>query len=86
MIEVEVFFRLLLSLGLGALVGAERERFAKKKDKFVFGGIRTFMFISLLGALSALLSQEFFPGLLLAVFAGLILLLAIGYYTSTMLS
>lgn len=84
--DIEIFFRLLLSLALGALVGAERERFAKRHDDFVFGGIRTFMFISLLGALSAFLSQELFPGLVLPVFMGLMVLLAIGYYTSVILS
>ncbi len=84
--EFEIFLRLLLSLGLGALIGAERERLGKEKDEFQFGGIRTFMFISLLGALSALLSKTTYDWINIAAFMGLIVVIAIGYSSSIKLS
>ncbi|MGV8086931.1 MAG: MgtC/SapB family protein [Candidatus Woesearchaeota archaeon] len=80
MTELDIFIRLLLALALGAIVGIEREKFAKKYDTMAFGGIRTFMFISLLGALSALLSQEYYEWIIIPILFGLIIFIGLSYY------
>ena len=50
----DIFQRLGISLGLGLLVGLQRQRAASR-----IGGIRTFPLITLFGSLCALLSQHF---------------------------
>lgn len=45
-----------LTLGLGALIGLERER--HRQDKLVLAGVRTYPLVSLGGLLAAILSQE----------------------------
>jgi len=86
MTEFEILTRLLLALALGAIVGAEREKNAKKYDHLTFGGIRTFMFISLLGSLSALLSKEYFEWFILPIFLGLIVFIGLSYYFAVKLT
>ena len=54
--EVDILFEILLSLALGALIGIERERRAKGE---IFAGVRTFMFVSLFGYLTAFLTKIF---------------------------
>ncbi len=70
----------VVSLIIGALVGAERE-FKKQREKVPsFGGIRTFILISLLGTLSGNLSEFFgLPSLYLA-FVGLFILISVAQY------
>jgi len=60
MSQVEVFTRLLAALGVGLLLGLERERHPGAK-----AGIRTFALVALLGALMALLAQKTGSGWLL---------------------
>jgi uncharacterized membrane protein (DUF4010 family) len=86
MTEIEIFLRLLLALSLGMIIGSEREKFAKKDNDYEFGGIRTFMFIALLGALSGLISKEYFGWIIVPVFIGLVSLLAVGYHYSIKLT
>lgn len=50
----EIFVKLGIALGLGLLVGLQRERTASK-----VAGVRTFPLITILGALSGLLAQHF---------------------------
>ncbi len=49
-----LFFKLAIAVGLGLLVGIEREHHATK-----LGGIRTFPMVTVLGSLSALLAQSY---------------------------
>jgi uncharacterized membrane protein (DUF4010 family) len=51
---IDVFTKIILSLALGALIGIEREKRGKGE---LVEGIRTFMLVSLLGALSGYFSQ-----------------------------
>jgi uncharacterized membrane protein (DUF4010 family) len=84
--EFEILTRLLLALALGAIVGVEREKFAKKFDSMAFGGIRTFMFISLLGALSAFISIEYLEWFIVPIFLGLIVFIGLSYYFAVKLT
>lgn len=67
----EFIIRLLVAMGAGFLIGFEREHYALTKGGEVFAGIRTFIFLTLLGFLGAalhfLLSPWIFAGVLFAV-------------------
>jgi uncharacterized membrane protein (DUF4010 family) len=49
--------KILLTLAIGALIGLERER--RKARERVFAGVRTFMFVCLLGLMTSYLSELF---------------------------
>ncbi len=51
-----LFQRFGIALGLGLMIGVERER-----EKEAFAGIRTFPLIALMGCAAAMLNQVFFP-------------------------
>jgi len=63
--------RLLVALGIGGLLGIERER----SEPDTFAGSRTLPLVALLGALV----QEFMPDLLLPVFVAFLLLVTVAY-------
>ncbi|GAB4546777.1 MAG: MgtC/SapB family protein [Phycisphaerales bacterium] len=69
----DVFLSLAIALGIGLLVGMQRERADSR-----LGGVRTFPLITLLGALSALLAGNFGPWVIVASLVGLIACVAIG--------
>jgi len=71
--------KFLIALAIGALMGIERERKIKRTE---FAGIRTFMLISLMGALSAHLSEAF-PMVFPAALLGLIILILASYIVTT---
>jgi uncharacterized membrane protein (DUF4010 family) len=75
--ELLLFQKVILALAIGALVGIEREKRARRE---IFAGIRTFPLVCLLGLLTSYLSsliQSFVP-LYLGLFA--VLLLATSSY------
>ncbi|HHW16325.1 MAG TPA: MgtC/SapB family protein [Methanothermobacter sp.] len=74
-----LILRILISLGIGALIGIERERRRKNSE---FAGIRTFMLMALLGTLSVYVS-EVFPYFLIVAFIGLVALIVASYIMST---
>jgi uncharacterized membrane protein (DUF4010 family) len=74
-----LILKFVIALAIGALVGLERER---KRKETEFAGIRTFIFIALLGILSGYLSQPF-PYFFLIAFAGLFFLLGLSYWVIT---
>jgi uncharacterized membrane protein (DUF4010 family) len=74
-----LILKFVIALAIGALVGLERERKSKETD---FAGIRTFIFIALLGILSGYLSQPF-PYFFLIAFLSLSILVGLSYWVST---
>ncbi|MBU0957846.1 MAG: MgtC/SapB family protein [Nanoarchaeota archaeon] len=67
--EVNILFDFLLALGIGAIIGLEREiqqQHEKEKD---FAGIRTFILISILGFLSAFISIRLFDSIITFIIA-----------------
>ncbi|MDP1718406.1 MAG: MgtC/SapB family protein [Burkholderiales bacterium] len=75
----ELWFGLSLALGIGLLIGAERERRKGEGPARSAAGIRTFAIVALLGAVSIVLGGN----LLHAVAAfGVALLAAIAYFRS----
>ncbi len=56
MFDLELAIRLGAAVGLGLLLGLELER--KRDAELLFGGVRTFALIALLGALGAFIERE----------------------------
>lgn len=72
----------LVALLIGALIGTERQRrLAEEKVRGV-AGLRTFILIALLGALSASLAEHYGPVFAVAALASFIVLVAVGYAAS----
>ncbi len=78
-IDEQSWIRLAVALGIGLLIGIERERRKGEGTTRAAAGIRTFAVVALLGAVSVILDD----GILLAVACGgVALFAAIGYYRS----
>ena len=69
-----LFQRFGIALGLGLMIGVERER-----EKGTFGGIRTFPLISLLGCGSAMVHDHFAPWTFAATFVILAAFILVSY-------
>ena len=70
MFDLDLALRFSAALGLGLLLGLERER--KREGELLFGGIRTFALIALLGAIGAFMQRELNQGwLVIAAFVSL---------------
>lgn len=78
--DFHILFNFLIALALGALIGIERQRVQKTGG---FAGIRTFILISFLGALSAFIYKEFnFHLMFPIVFISVVLLIVSTYIIS----
>jgi uncharacterized membrane protein (DUF4010 family) len=81
MFDLDLALRFGAALGLGLLLGLERER--KRDAELLFGGIRTFALIALLGALGSFMEREMNQGwLILAAFIALSALVIVSYATT----
>lgn len=76
----ELLLRLFISLGLGFLIGLEREYAKRVVDKEEpFAGVRTYTFIALFGFLSAFLSERYGEWVFITALAGLVALVVTTY-------
>jgi uncharacterized membrane protein (DUF4010 family) len=81
MFDLDLALRFGAALGLGLLLGLERER--KRDAELLFGGVRTFALIALLGAVGAFVQRELHEGwLVLAAFIALSALVIVSYMTT----
>ena len=55
----ELFYRFGVALGLGILVGLERQSTVEDEETPHFGGVRTFPIISLLGCAAAMVTSAY---------------------------
>jgi uncharacterized membrane protein (DUF4010 family) len=79
--DVDLALRFGAALGLGLLLGLERER--KRDAELLFGGVRTFALIALLGALGSFMEREMDQAwLILAAFVALSALVVVSYATT----
>lgn len=80
--ELDFIIRMLISLGIGLVLGLEREfaNFSEKEE--IFAGIRTFPFVALIGFLAALLSYVFNPWVFIASFFGVVCMVAVSYWVT----
>jgi len=80
--EFADIYPLLVALLIGALIGTERQRrLAEEKVRGV-AGLRTFILISLLGALSSTLAVQYGSGFAIAALASFTILVGIGFAAS----
>ena len=81
MFDLDLALRFGAALSLGLLLGLERER--KRDAELLFGGIRTFALIALLGALGAFMERELDQSwFVLAGFAAVATLVIVSYATT----
>ena len=81
MFDLDLAVRFGVAVGLGLLLGLERER--KREAELLFGGIRTFALIALLGAIGAFMQRELNQGwLVIAAFVSLSALVIVSYATT----
>lgn len=77
------FVGLLVSAGVGLIIGLEREFNAHDKPAHI-GGIRTFILASVLGFSAGWIGKSGYPAVQIAVLAGFFLLVAVAYYAQAM--
>lgn len=75
-----IFTKLILAVGFSAIIGLEREIIIQRTKMPDFGGVRTYSFIGLLGALTGLLGLEYTFAIPIAGFSAIVLLIAIAYH------
>jgi uncharacterized membrane protein (DUF4010 family) len=75
---MQVYLTLAMSLGIGLLIGLQRERTESR-----LGGVRTFPLISLLGSFCGLLAQEFGSWIMASGFVALFGVLAVSDFLAT---
>jgi uncharacterized membrane protein (DUF4010 family) len=80
----EFIIRLLVVIGIGSVIGLERQYSAMKENSHGFAGIRTIIFLVLLGFIAGLFYFLFSPWVYVAIFLGVSLLISVSYwYTAT---
>ncbi len=80
--EFDFLIRMLVTAGIGFVLGLERE-FSKYSEKSeTFAGLRTFTLVALLGFLSAYLGITFTYWLFIAGFLGVVSIVAISYWVT----
>lgn len=80
--QVEFFIRVLVSVGIGFVVGLEREHASLAKKEEIFAGLRTFVLVSLLGFVTSLLSAYYSFWILIAGFLAISLTVTVSYWIS----
>lgn len=78
----DFIIRLLVAIGIGSVIGLERQFRAMKENTEGFAGIRTFIFLVLLGFIAALFYYLFSPWVYVALFIGVSILIAFTYWVS----
>ena len=73
---------LIVSAGIGLIIGLERE-FNTQDEPGHVGGIRTFVLVAVLGNVADWVSKNTSSGLLIAISAGFFLLVCVAYYVQT---
>lgn len=80
MTQSEFVVRLLVAIGIGCLIGLEREYNAMTQKVSSVAGVRTFVFVVLLGFLGAMASLLFFPWIYFGVLLAIIVIVGISYW------
>lgn len=76
----EFIVRLLVAIGIGSVIGLERQYSAMKENSHGFAGIRTFVFLVLLGFIASLFYFLFSPWIYVAIFLGVSILTSVSYW------
>lgn len=81
--HLQILRSLAIAILAGALIGLEREYHHRLKEETGFAGLRTFTFFAVLGNLSTWIATLGHPWILPAAFMGLVVLLGVSHYRST---
>ena len=55
---IELFYHFGIALAIGLLIGLEREAKPEESNDYMFGGIRTFPLLAILGCAAAMLADK----------------------------
>lgn len=78
--QTDLLIRAAVATGIGAIIGLEREYSAIREGTPGFAGIRTFVFVTVLGFLAAMAYHLLSPAVYLALLAAVTVLTAISYF------
>lgn len=78
--QKDFFIRLLVAIGVGFLIGLEREYSAISRKEDRFAGSRTFILVSLLGFVSTLLFYILTPWIFVGSILTLVIIIGISYW------
>lgn len=81
--HLQIVRSLAIAILTGALIGLEREYHHRLKKETGFAGLRTFTFFAVLGNLSAWIAVLGHPWMLPVAFLGVVVLLGVSHYRST---
>ncbi len=79
----DFFLRLAVTLGIGIVVGLEREYASVRDNQRNLAGVRSFTLVALLGFVSALLAGKLGMSMLYLSFGGLLAVVAVSYYNTS---
>ncbi|MFD2200727.1 MgtC/SapB family protein [Shivajiella indica] len=80
--QTDFVIRILVAIGIGLIIGLEREYSAKKEGAESFVGIRTLVFVSLLGFMGGMMYYLLTPIVYLVIFIAVFILIGISYYVT----
>lgn len=78
----DLLIRMLLATGIGFSIGLEREYSTREDHGKQIAGIRTFIFIVLLGFVSALMALSWGSAIFVAAFSGVVIFVGISYWVN----
>ena len=81
--EFDFVIRMLVTAGIGFVLGLEREYSQYSEKAEIFAGLRTFMLVALLGFLTAYLGITFTYWIFIAGFLGVVTIVAISYWVTS---
>jgi len=81
--KMDFLFQIGVVIGIGLMIGLEREYSIQRDNDEIFAGARTFPLVALLGFLSGMLTDSISFWVLVTSFAGVIALVTISYHALT---
>jgi uncharacterized membrane protein (DUF4010 family) len=78
--QVDFLIRLVMTTGIGFVIGLEREHHAMEEEKELFGGVRTFILIVLTGFLATLFGELLSYWITVTTLAGFLLISSFAYW------
>ncbi len=81
--EFDFLIRMLVTAGIGFVLGLEREYSQYSEKGEIFAGLRTFTLVALLGFLTAYLGITFTYWIFIAGFLGVVAIVAISYWVTS---
>ena len=80
--QADFLIRLLVSIGIGAIIGLEREHAALNDKMKNFAGIRTFIFVVILGFVGGMMYFLFNPFVYIGVLFAVVVLTGLSYFVT----